>query len=152
MRTPTIIAALALMASLAPRIAAASTFAEASADQQSPVDPRPANNPEQKPAVAGQTDVPENKSPVAFEVVTVVEGLQNPWGMTWLPSGKMLITERPGRLRVLSTDGKLSVPVTGLPSGNTTTSFSTARRTVSARSQVVFSEAPDRTSRNSSPP
>jgi glucose/arabinose dehydrogenase len=79
------------------------------------VDRRPANNPEQKPAHAGQTDAPEKKSGVAFDVVTVAAGLQNPWGMAFLPGGKMLITERPGRLRVLSADGKLSAPVTGLP-------------------------------------
>jgi glucose/arabinose dehydrogenase len=79
------------------------------------VDPRPANNPEQKPAFAGQTDAPEQKLGVAFDVVTVVEGLQNPWSVAFLPGGKMLITERPGRLRVLGTDGKLSEPVAGLP-------------------------------------
>ena len=78
-------------------------------------DPRPANNPAQQPAFAGQTDAPEQKLGVAFEVVTVVEGLQNPWGMAFLPDGKILITERPGRLRVLSVDGKLSAAVTGLP-------------------------------------
>jgi aldose sugar dehydrogenase len=108
-----------------PRISHASAFAEAStsakatadksADKQVPVDQRPANNPEQKPAHAGQTDAPEKKSGVAFDVVTVAEGLQNPWGVAFLPGGKMLITERPGRLRVLSADGKLSAPVTGLP-------------------------------------
>src|SRR5688572_3344724 len=87
----------------------------AGAYAQTPVDPRPANNPEQKPAMAGQTDAPEKKAGVAFDVVTVVEGLQNPWAVAFLPGGKMLITERPGRLRVLSTDGKLSAPVTGLP-------------------------------------
>ena len=79
------------------------------------VDPRPANNPAQKPVSAGQTDVPEAKSAVAFDVVTVAEGLQNPWSLAFLPGGKMLVTERPGRLRVLSADGKLSAPVTGLP-------------------------------------
>lgn len=79
------------------------------------VDPRPANNPEQKPATAGQTDAPENKSGVAFDVVTVAEGLVNPWSLAFLPNGKMLVTERPGRLRVISADGKLSAPVTGLP-------------------------------------
>jgi len=79
------------------------------------VDPRPANNPEQKPAFAGQTDAPEQKLGVAFDVVTVVEGLQNAWSVAFLPGDKMLITERPGRLRVLGTDGKLSAPVTGLP-------------------------------------
>jgi glucose/arabinose dehydrogenase len=82
---------------------------------QTPADPRPANNPAQQPAFAGQTDAPEQKLGVAFDVVTVVEGLQNPWGMAFLPGGKMLITERPGRLRVLGTDGKLSAPVAGLP-------------------------------------
>jgi glucose/arabinose dehydrogenase len=78
-------------------------------------DPRPANNPAQQPAFAGQTDAPEQKLGVAFDVVTVVEGLQNPWSVAFLPGGKMLITERPGRLRVLGVDGKLSAPVTGLP-------------------------------------
>lgn len=79
------------------------------------VDPRPPNNPEQKPALAGQTDAPEVKSNVAFDVVTVAEGLQNPWSLAFLPGGKMLVTERPGRLRVVGTDGKLSAAVTGLP-------------------------------------
>jgi len=79
------------------------------------VDPRPANNPEQKPAHAGQTDAPEVKSNVAFDVVTVAEGLVNPWGIAFLPGGKILVTERPGRLRVVGTDGTLSAPVTGLP-------------------------------------
>ena len=105
MRTTTTIAIFAFMTTAAPGVAAA----------QAPVDPRPANATEQKPAVTGQTDAPEQKSNVVFDVVTVVEGLQNPWSMTWLPSGKMLVTERPGRLRVLGTDGKLSAPVTGLP-------------------------------------
>jgi aldose sugar dehydrogenase len=98
-----VLAACALIAVTAPF-----AFAQAA-------DPRPANNPEQKPAFAGQTDAPEQKLGVAFDVVTVVEGLQNPWAVAFLPGGKMLITERPGRLRVLGTDGKLSAPVTGLP-------------------------------------
>lgn len=82
---------------------------------QTPVDPRPANNPQQQPAFAGQTDAPEQKLNVAFDVVTVVQGLQNPWSVAFLPGGKMLITERPGRLRVATADGKLSEPVAGLP-------------------------------------
>jgi aldose sugar dehydrogenase len=83
--------------------------------QQSPVDPRPANDPNQKPAFAGQTDASERKSNVAFDVVTVAEGLVNPWSLAFLPNGKMLVTERPGRLRIVTADGKLSEPVTGLP-------------------------------------
>ncbi len=80
-----------------------------------PVDSRPANDPNQKPALAGQTDAPEQKSNVAFDVVTVAEGLVNPWSIAFLPNGKMLVTERPGRLRIVTADGKLSEPVTGLP-------------------------------------
>jgi glucose/arabinose dehydrogenase len=127
MRTKLYVTTVAFAAAFAQAstFATASTSAEATADktvdkpaslaQQAPADPRPANNPAQQPAFAGQTDAPEQKLGVAFDVVTVVEGLQNPWGMAFLPGGKILITERPGRLRVLSTDGKLSAPVTGLP-------------------------------------
>ena len=51
-----------------------------------------------------------------FSVVTLVEGLQNPWGMAWLPDGRMLVTERAGRLRIVSRDFKLDPkPVEGLP-------------------------------------
>jgi aldose sugar dehydrogenase len=87
------------------------------AAQQSgaPVDPRPANDPSQKPAFAGQTDAPERKSNVAFEVVQIAEGLEHPWSVAFLPDGKMLVTERPGRLRVVTADGNLSAAVTGLP-------------------------------------
>lgn len=89
----------------------------ATAAQQSgaPVDPRPPENPKQTPAFPGQTDAPERKSNVAFEVRTVAEGLQNPWSVAFLPDGKMLVTERPGRLRVVTPDGTLSEAVAGLP-------------------------------------
>ena len=76
---------------------------------------RPANAPDQKPAFAGQYRAPERKANVAFDVVTVAQGLENPWSLAFLPNGKMLVTERPGRLRVLGADGTLSAPVSGLP-------------------------------------
>jgi len=83
--------------------------------QQAGVDPRPGNAPDQKPAFAGQTDAPEQKSGVAYEVVPVAEGFGNPWALAFLPDGRMLVTEKPGRLRIVSTDGKMSEPVSGLP-------------------------------------
>jgi glucose/arabinose dehydrogenase len=49
-------------------------------------------------------------------ISTVTEGLDRPWGLAFLPDGRMLVTERPGRLRVVGKDGKLDpVPVAGLP-------------------------------------
>lgn len=48
-------------------------------------------------------------------VETVVEGLDHPWAMTFLPDGRMLITERAGTLRMVSEDGKLSEPLPGTP-------------------------------------
>ena len=83
---------------------------------QGGADPRPPNAPDQRPAFPGQTRAPERKSNVAFDVVTVAEGLQTPWGMTFLPDGRIVVTEKPsGRMRIVSADGKLSEPVTGLP-------------------------------------
>ena len=48
-------------------------------------------------------------------VETVAAGLQNPWGLAFLPEGRFLVTEKPGRLRVVDADGKLGAPVVGLP-------------------------------------
>ena len=47
--------------------------------------------------------------------MTVAEGLVNPWGLAFLPNGKMLVTERPGRMRVVDRDGRLSAPLAGVP-------------------------------------
>jgi glucose/arabinose dehydrogenase len=101
-------------------ILAVAALAGCGASAQNPagpqgVDPRPPNGAGQTPAFAGQTRVPENKSNVAFDVVTVAEGLVNPWAVEFLPDGRMLVTEKPGRLRIVSKEGKLSEPVAGLP-------------------------------------
>ena len=85
------------------------------AAQQASVETRPPNAPAQKPAFPGQTRAPEQKSNVAYELVTVAEGLVNPWAIAFLPEGKMLVTEKPGRLRVVTPDGKLSEPVADPP-------------------------------------
>jgi len=52
---------------------------------------------------------------VELRPVTVARGLQNPWGLAFLPEGRMLVTERPGRMRIVERDGRLGAPLAGLP-------------------------------------
>src|SRR5687767_9767566 len=63
-------------------------------------------------AVAAELPPVQSKSgPVAIQSLAK---LDNPWGMAYLPDGRLLITEKPGRLRIFA-DGKLSEPVPGVP-------------------------------------
>ena len=48
-------------------------------------------------------------------VVEVAAGLDTPWGMTFLPDGRMLVTERPGNLVIVAADGAVSSPLAGTP-------------------------------------
>ena len=50
-----------------------------------------------------------------LRAVPVVEGLDNPWAVAFLPDGRMLITEKAGQLRIAERDGRLSAPLSGLP-------------------------------------
>jgi glucose/arabinose dehydrogenase len=65
-----------------------------------------------------QAQAPRSPTPApvngAFNVETVARGLEHPWSLAFLPDGRMLVTERPGRLR-LAADGKLSEPLVGVP-------------------------------------
>jgi glucose/arabinose dehydrogenase len=50
-----------------------------------------------------------------LDVTIFAKGLEHPWGMAFLPDRRMLVTERPGRLRLVATDGTLSEPLQGVP-------------------------------------
>jgi len=67
------------------------------------------------PAAAAVTDAPAPAKPSQISVETFASGLDHPWGMQFLPDGRLLVTERAGRLRVISKEGKLSPPVEGVP-------------------------------------
>jgi glucose/arabinose dehydrogenase len=65
------------------------------------------------PVLAQPADVMSSEK-VKFKVETMASGLENPWAIAFLPDGRKLITERPGKLRLLDKDGKLS-EVPGVP-------------------------------------
>jgi glucose/arabinose dehydrogenase len=48
-------------------------------------------------------------------VETVARGLDSPWGLAFLPDGRILVTEKSGRLRIVSADGQTSPPLGGVP-------------------------------------
>lgn len=50
-----------------------------------------------------------------YRIVTVADGLVNPWSMAFLPNGDILVTERPGRLRIIRDGELLATPVPGVP-------------------------------------
>lgn len=79
-----------------------------------PVETKPANS-DYKPAFAGQTRIGGAKTQTAYEGIALSSALENPWGITSLPDGRLLITEKKGKLRIATTAGQLSAPITGLP-------------------------------------
>lgn len=80
-----------------------------------PLETRAANTPDQRPAFAGQTRAPLARSNVDFEIETVASGLEKPWAFDFLGDGRFVVTEKAGRLRVVTADGKLLPPVAGVP-------------------------------------
>jgi glucose/arabinose dehydrogenase len=64
-------------------------------------------------AVDGPRVVATQKATVQLEVVT--SGLEHPWGIAFLPDGRALVTERPGRLRIIERNGTAGEPLAGVP-------------------------------------
>ena len=67
-------------------------------------------------AAAAQANTQNTPSQLGtVRVTTIATGLQNPWGLAFLPDGNFLVTERPGRLRVVTPQGGVSTALTGVP-------------------------------------
>jgi aldose sugar dehydrogenase len=66
-------------------------------------------------ASPGQTRAPVPSKIIAVTVETVAKGLEHPWGLQFIGDGRLLVTERPGTMRVIDKSGTLSPPIAGLP-------------------------------------
>ncbi|WP_121353449.1 PQQ-dependent sugar dehydrogenase [Flavisolibacter nicotianae] len=82
-----------------------------------PVETKPPNS-DYKPAFPGQTRIRGVKTTTPYEARVLTSALNHPWGMTSLPDGRLLITEREGTMRIATTAGVLGQPITGLPAVN----------------------------------
>ncbi|HKL51282.1 MAG TPA: PQQ-dependent sugar dehydrogenase, partial [Wenzhouxiangellaceae bacterium] len=86
----------------------------ASASTRAPEETRPPES-DYEPAFEGQTRAPKPLETEAWKTETLAQGLEHPWGLGFLPDGAMLVTERPGRLRLVTADGEISEPISGVP-------------------------------------
>src|SRR5262249_46102283 len=64
-------------------------------------------------ALAAPPTFQSSTGPIVVE--TFAPGLVRPWSVVFLPDGRLLVTERPGRMRIVASDGALSPPLPGLP-------------------------------------
>lgn len=71
-----------------------------------------------KPAFEGQTRVSGLQTNTPYQGVVIATALTSPWGIKSLPDGRLLITEKTGTMRIATTAGVLSAPITGIPAVN----------------------------------
>jgi aldose sugar dehydrogenase len=79
-----------------------------------PIETRPPEKSNDKPAFPGQTRAPYQPT-APFNITTLIDKLRSPWSLAFLPDGKFLITEKPGTMRILDAGGVLSQPLSGVP-------------------------------------
>lgn len=72
-------------------------------------------NTDYKPAFEGQTRIAGVETTTPYEVTVITDKLSKPWAVSTLPDGRLVITEKEGTLRIVTTNGQLSDPITGFP-------------------------------------
>ncbi|MCE5178047.1 MAG: PQQ-dependent sugar dehydrogenase [Porphyromonadaceae bacterium] len=88
--------------------------------QQPPADPLPPVETQQpntsySPAFEGQTRIAGVRTTTPYAATIIASGLSNPWAVTALPDGRLVITEKEGTLRLVTTDGNVSEKISGFP-------------------------------------
>lgn len=80
-----------------------------------PIDNRPSSKTDDHASWENQTRAPYEPSGVEYTVTTITDKLVAPWSIAFLPDGKMLVTEKEGRMRTVTADGTVSEPLAGVP-------------------------------------
>jgi glucose/arabinose dehydrogenase len=75
-------------------------------------------NSDYQPAFSGQTRISGVKTQTAYQSVILTRNLSSPWGIAVLPDGRLLITEKGGDMKIVSTSGAVSPAITGIPEVN----------------------------------
>lgn len=89
-------------------IATSDTTGNAPVETKSP-------NADYQPAFAGQTRIGGVKTSTPFEGTVIANGLNRPWGVTALPDGRLLVTQKGGTMRIVTTAGQVGEAITGIP-------------------------------------
>ena len=113
--TPLLIATVFALGACGGRDAPSSMSVASAAASCPPIETREANVPDQRPAFPGQSRACAVKSNVAFDVVVLAERLDRPWSVEPLPDGNVLVSEKAGRLRIVSARGEVGQPIAGVP-------------------------------------
>lgn len=96
-------------------IFAAACNADGQNAADAPWNAAPPNAHGQHPAFPGQTRAPALHSQFAIREQVVASHLSHPWGIAFMPDGRMLVTERAGRMRIITPQGQVFAPIEGLP-------------------------------------
>jgi glucose/arabinose dehydrogenase len=111
------VAAAILMASCGKQVEESGSETDSLDVASAPVETKKANT-SYKPAFEGQTRIAGVKTSAAYDVTVLDSTLSKPWGITVLPDGKFIVTEREGTMRVVASNGTKGEPLKGVPKVN----------------------------------